>query len=116
MRGIEFKHLQRIEGPVVITRRSRGVGFGEMVAVYGRDGGRRLGQVVDLGEDLAAIQIFGSTTGLSADGSRLEFLDRPMELRIGPGLLGRVFDGLGRPIDGYGEIFPPIGVISMAYP
>lgn len=125
MRGIEYKHLDRIEGPVVITKRSSGVGFGEMVAVYGRDQGRRLGRVVDLSEDFAAIQIFGSSTGLSADGSRVEFLDRPMELRVGPGLLGRVFDGLGRPIDGFGEIFSseqkdinglPINPYARVYP
>ncbi|HON13023.1 MAG TPA: V-type ATP synthase subunit B [Treponema sp.] len=125
MRGIEYKGLERIEGPVVITKRSKGVGFGEVVAVYGRDQGRRLGRVVDLSEDWAAIQIFGSSTGLSADDSRLEFLDRPMELRVGPGLLGRVFDGLGRPIDGFGEIFSsdqrdinglPINPYARVYP
>ncbi|MCL2128299.1 MAG: V-type ATP synthase subunit B, partial [Treponema sp.] len=105
MRGIEFKGLTRIEGPVVITARSRNIGFNEMVAVYGRGGDRRLGRVVDMSEDWAAIQIFGSSTGLSAGDSRVEFLGKPMELRVGPGLLGRIFNGLGEPIDGYGNIF-----------
>ena len=111
MTGIEYQGLDRIEGPVVITKRCAGVGFGETVAVYGRSGGataaegRRLGRVVDVCDDWAAVQIFGNSSGLTADDSRLEFLGRPMELRVGPGLLGRVFDGLGRPSDGYGDIF-----------
>ena len=105
MRGIEYRGLSRIEGPVVITERSRNVGFNEVVAVYDRENTRRLGRVLDLSEDWAAIQIFGNSTGLSADDSRVEFLERPMELRVGPGLLGRVFNGLGEPIDGYGSIF-----------
>jgi V/A-type H+-transporting ATPase subunit B len=109
---------------VVVTKRSRGVGFNEVVAVYGRDG-RRLGRVVDLSDDYAAIQIFGSNTGLSAHDSRVEFLGKPMELRVGPGLLGRVFNGLGEPSDGYGSIISsdfrdvnglPINPYARVYP
>jgi V/A-type H+/Na+-transporting ATPase subunit B len=125
MRGIEYKGLSRIEGPVVITRRSRNVGYNEVVAVYDRDGGRRLGRVVDMSDDWAAIQVFGSSTGLSADDSRIEFLGKPMELRVGPGLLGRIFNGLGEPIDGYSDIFSstmldvnglPINPYARTYP
>jgi V/A-type H+-transporting ATPase subunit B len=125
MRGVEYRGLTRIEGPVVITQRSRNVGFNEVVAVYDREEGRRLGRVVDMSEDWTAIQIFGSNTGLSADDSRVEFLGKPMELRVGPGLLGRVFNGLGEPIDGYGDIFSsttldvnglPINPYARTYP
>ena len=125
MRGIEYRGLARIEGPVVITARSRNVGFNELVAVYDRENGKRLGRVVDLSEDWAAIQIFGNSTGLSADDSRVEFLDSPMELRVGMGLLGRIFNGLGEPIDGYGNIFSsktldinglPINPYARTYP
>ena len=125
MRGIEYRGLTRIEGPVVITARSRNVGFNEVVAVYDREEGRRLGRVVDLSEDWAAIQIFGNSTGLSADDSRVEFLEKPMELRVGPDLLGRIFNGLGEPVDGYGDIFSsdtldvnglPINPYARTYP
>ncbi|MCL2880636.1 MAG: V-type ATP synthase subunit B [Treponema sp.] len=125
MRGIEYKGLQRIEGPVVITAHSRNVGFNEVVAVYDRTGAKRLGRVVDLSDDYAAIQIFGNSTGLSADDSRVEFLDKPMELRVGTGLLGRIFNGLGEPVDGYSEIFSstmldvnglPINPFARTYP
>ncbi|MDR0494366.1 MAG: V-type ATP synthase subunit B, partial [Treponema sp.] len=125
MRGIEYKGLMRIEGPVVITSRSRNVGYNEVVAVYDREEGRRLGRVIDMSDDWAAVQVFGSSTGLSADDSRIEFLGKPMELRVGPGLLGRVFNGLGEPADGYGAIFSstmldvnglPINPYARVYP
>jgi V/A-type H+-transporting ATPase subunit B len=125
MRGIEYRGLTRIEGPVVITQRSRNVGFNEVVAVYDREEGRRLGRVVDMSEDWTAIQIFGSNTGLSADEARVEFLGKPMELRVGKGLLGRIFNGLGEPIDGFGNIFSsttldvnglPINPYARTYP
>ncbi|MDR1574439.1 MAG: V-type ATP synthase subunit B, partial [Treponema sp.] len=125
MRGIEYRGLTRIEGPVVITAHSRNVGFNEVVAVYDREEGRRLGRVVDMSADWAAIQIFGNSTGLSADDSRVEFLGKPMELRVGPGLLGRIFNGLGEPVDGYGDIFSsttldvnglPINPYARTYP
>ncbi|GHV88527.1 V-type ATP synthase subunit B [Spirochaetia bacterium] len=125
MRGVEYRGLTRIEGPVVITERSRNVGFNEVVAVYDREEGRRLGRVVDMSEQWTAIQIFGSNTGLSADDSRVEFLGKPMELRVGPGLLGRIFNGLGEPIDGYGDIISstcldvnglPINPYARTYP
>ena len=125
MRGIEYRGLSRIEGPVVITERSRNVSFNEVVAVYDREGGRRLGRVVDMSGNWTAVQIFGSNTGLSSADSRLEFLGRPMELRVGPGLLGRIFNGLGEPVDGYGDIYSslfldvnglPINPYARTYP
>ena len=125
MRGIEYKGLSRIEGPVVISGHCRNVGYNEVVAVYDRNQGRRLGRVVDLSDEWAAIQIFGNSSGLSADDSRVEFLERPMELRVGPGLLGRIFNGLGEPIDNFGEIFSstrydinglPINPYARTYP
>jgi len=125
MRGIEYKGLSRIEGPVVVTSRCQGAGFNEMAAVYDRDGNKRLARVLDLSENWAAIQIFGNSTGLSAENASVEFLDKPMELRVGMGLLGRVFNGLGEPIDGYGSIFSsktadinglPINPYARAYP
>jgi V/A-type H+-transporting ATPase subunit B len=125
MRGVEYRGLIRIEGPVVITARSRNIAYNEVVAVYDREEGRRLGRVVDMSEEWTAVQVFGSTTGLSAADSRVEFLGKPMELRVGPGLLGRIFNGLGEPIDGYGEIFSstrldvnglPINPSARTYP
>jgi len=125
MKGIEYKGLSRIEGPVVITSHSNNVGFNDVVAVLDRDNNKRLGRVLDLNEDWAAIQIFGNSAGLSAEDSKVEFLDKPMELRVGLSLLGRVFNGLGEPIDGFSNIFSsekrdinglPINPYARTYP
>ncbi|MCL2443045.1 MAG: V-type ATP synthase subunit B [Treponema sp.] len=125
MKGIKYKGLMRIEGPVVITSHSGNVGYNDMVAVYDRENNKRLGRVLDLSDNWAAIQIYGNSTGLSAEESRVEFLDKPMELRVGLGMLGRIFNGLGEPIDGYGNIFSsesrdinglPINPYARSYP
>ena len=125
MRGIEYRGLTRIDGPVVITGQCRNAAYNEVVAVYDRDGGRRLGRVIDLSGEYAAVQIFGATSGLSAEGTRVEFLGKPMELRVGTGLLGRIFNGLGEPIDGYAPVFSserrdvnglPMNPYARAYP
>jgi len=104
MRGIEHRGLKGADGPIVMVARSENTGYGDLVAVYGRDGAQRMGKVVELSESAAAVQLFSENTGLSLEDAHAEFLDRPLELRVGPDLLGRVFDGLGRPTDGYPEI------------
>ena len=104
MKGVEYKGIQSVDGPIVIVRRSENVFYGEIVAVRDKTGEKRIGRIIDISEQSAVVQIFGSTTGIDLDESRVEFLDSSMELRVGPGLLGRIFNGLGEPIDGY----PPI--------
>jgi V/A-type H+-transporting ATPase subunit B len=104
MKGVEYKGVQSVDGPIVIVKRSENVFFGEIVAVRDRTGEKRIGRIIDISEEVAVVQIFGSTTGLDLDETRVEFLDTPMELRVGVELQGRIFNGLGEPIDGY----PPI--------
>ena len=104
MRGIEHRGLVLAEGPIVMAERREDSSYGELVAVYGRDGRRRLGKVIDVSEKVVAIQLFSDNSGLSLADARVEYLGRPLELRVGADLLGRVFDGLGRPQDGYPEI------------
>jgi V/A-type H+-transporting ATPase subunit B len=104
MRGIEHRGLSLAEGPIVIAENREGASYGELVAVYGRDGARRLGKVIDVSDRAVAIQLFSDNAGLSLDDTLVEYLGSPLELRVGPELLGRVFDGLGRPSDGYPDI------------
>lgn len=106
MRGVEFRGATSLDGPIMILERREGVGFGEVVATYdGREGGeRRMGRVVGLTESAVAVQLFASSSGLSRELTRAEFLGAPLELRVGPDMMGRIFTGLGVPMDGY----PPI--------
>lgn len=103
MRGLEYRGLGHIEGPVVIMQNPGGTspGFGEIVRIRDREGQNRTGRVIDVSERAVAIQVFGPTGGLSLDGPAVEFSGDTLRLRVGEDLLGRVFNGLGEPVDGY---------------
>ncbi|MDR1784969.1 MAG: V-type ATP synthase subunit B [Spirochaetaceae bacterium] len=125
MKGIEYKGIQTVDGPIIVVRRSEDVFFGEIVAVRDRTGQKRIGRIIDVSTDAAVVQVFGSTTGLDLEETRVEFLDTPLELRVGTELLGRVFNGLGEPADGYPEIMSsqkrningnPINPYARVYP
>ena len=104
MKGIEYRGVTSVDGPIVVLKRTENVFYNETVCVRDRLGEKRTGKVVDISDEAVVVQIFGSTTGLDLDEATFEFLDEPLELRVGEGLLGRVFNGLGKPIDGYPEI------------
>jgi V/A-type H+/Na+-transporting ATPase subunit B len=104
MKGIEHHGIASVDGPIVVVRRTENIFYGETVCVRDRIGAKQTGRVIDLSENAAVVQIFGSTTGLDLESTTYEFLNEPLELRVGDGLLGRIFNGLGEPIDGY----PPI--------
>ncbi len=108
MKGMEYRGINLVDGPIVVVRRTENVFYGEYVAVRDRNGVKRTGNVIDLNDEFAVVQIFGSTTGLDLADTTVEFLDSPMELRVGDGLLGRIFTGLGKPADGYPEIVSSI--------
>lgn len=125
MRGVEYKGLTSVDGPIVIVKRKENIFYGEIAAVKDRNGEKRIGRIIDMSEEYAVVQIFGSTTGLSLEDATVEFYDCPMELRVGDGLLGRIFNGLGKPIDGYPELYSskkvnvngnPINPYARVYP
>lgn len=125
MRGVEYSGLTAVDGPIVVVRRSENSFYDEVVDVRDKNGEKKTGRIIDLNETAAVVQIFGSTTGLDLDSTTVEFLEEPLELRVGRGLLGRIFNGLGEPIDGYPEIISsrkvnvngnPINPYARVYP
>ena len=116
MKGMEHRGITSVDGPVIIVRRSENSFYGEIVAVRDRFSEKRIGRIIDLSDEYAVVQIFGSTSGIDLHESTTEFLDTPMELRVGEGLLGRIFNGLGQPIDGYPEIVSSKKVNVNGYP
>ena len=105
MKGLEYTGLTKVDGPIVILERREDVGLGELVVVYDRDRGERTGRIIEISERAVAVQIFGTNTGLSTDTSSVEFSGTPMEMRVSRDMLGRIFDGLGKPMDGYPASF-----------
>jgi V/A-type H+/Na+-transporting ATPase subunit B len=102
----EYKTIHDIAGPLVFVRNVKGVSFGEMVEIESQDGKRRNGQVIELDGDLAIVQAFEATTGLDVENSKVRFKGEVIKLGVSVGLLGRVLNGLGEPIDGGGQVFP----------
>lgn len=104
MKGTEYRGVTSVDGPIVVSKRTENVFYNETVCVRDRFGEKRIGKIVDISQEAVVVQIFGSTIGLDLDDVTFEFLDEPLELRVGEGLLGRVFNGLGEPIDGFPQI------------
>jgi V/A-type H+-transporting ATPase subunit B len=99
-KGLEYVGASRIEGPLVVVDAVRGAGCDELVEITDRDGRPRLGRVLDISEDRAVVQVLEGTNGLCAGTLRARFLGESLRLPVSRGMLGRVFDGLGRPADG----------------
>lgn len=74
--------------------------FDELVEIETNEGERRLGKVLEVGMGKAVVQVFEGTTGLAITGTKVKFLGKTMTMPVSQELLGRVFDGLGRPNDG----------------
>ena len=89
-----------IRGPLLVMGGVSGVGFNEMVEVLGPQGEPRVGRVLALGEQATVVEVFEGTQGLTIPGTRVRFLGRPLTVPVSLEMLGRVFNGLGEPIDG----------------
>lgn len=98
--GQEALDLARIEGPIIVVEGLCGVGYDEIVEIVDRTGKSRRGRVLEVGEDVAVIEVFAGTTGLSIKDTYVRFTGRPMHIPVSSEMLGRTFDGMGTPIDG----------------
>ncbi|MBU6402458.1 MAG: V-type ATP synthase subunit B [Verrucomicrobia bacterium] len=98
--GLQYVGAGRIDGPLVVVERIGDVGFDEMVEILDSAGRPRLGRVLDVSETQAVVQVLEGTSGLSNQSLRARFLGESFRLPVARQMLGRVFDGLGRPADG----------------
>ena len=96
----------KLDGPLLFVRRTLDVGLGEAVEVAGTEGKPRLGRIAALDEQFVTVELLEPGAGLALTDTVLRFLGTPIEFGVGPALLGRVFDGVGRVIDGG----PPLAV------
>ncbi|MEA5012761.1 MAG: V-type ATP synthase subunit B [Angelakisella sp.] len=123
--SVQFVGLKEINGPLVVLDNVSDVTYEEMVELVLEDGTVRSGRVVLLEGSRAIIQVFEGTRGLSLTNTKTRLLAHPMEMPLSPELLGRIFSGSGKPIDGLGEVFAertadingkPINPVSRTYP
>ncbi|MFV0351545.1 MAG: V-type ATP synthase subunit B [Oscillospiraceae bacterium] len=122
--AMEYLGLEQISGPLVVLEGVEGVSNEEIVELQTKDGSR-LGRVITLEGDKAIVQVFTGTTGLGLDGVNTRFTGKPMRLPLAEEMLGRVFNGIGQPADGFGLVYAEeerdvngsaINPVSRAYP
>ena len=98
--GQQVVGVSRVEGPIIVVEGAGAVGYDEVVEVLDSQGRIRRGRVLEVGEKFAVVEVFAGTTGLSIDGTSVRFLGGPLHIPVTEEMLGRVFDGLGMPMDG----------------
>jgi V/A-type H+/Na+-transporting ATPase subunit B len=123
--GLEYTTIKEISGPLLFVESVRGVGYGELARIKTPSGEERRGQVLEIGGGIAVVQVFEGTTGLDVGKTRVRFTGETVKLPVSNDMLGRIFDGSGRPIDGGPRIIPddyldvngnPINPFAREYP
>ena len=117
--------ISEVVGPLILVEDVSGIKYEELAEIELPSGEKQLGRVLEVNRDKALVQSFGGTTGVSVQGSSVRFLGKSIELGVSPDLLGRIFDGMGRPIDDGPKIIPdknlningnPINPFARDYP
>ncbi|MBQ7092300.1 MAG: V-type ATP synthase subunit B [Clostridia bacterium] len=121
----EYRTIKEVAGPLMLVDQVEGVKYDELVEIEQADGSLRRGKVLEINQDKALLQLFEGSQGLRIADSKAKFLGHSIELAVAPDMLGRVFDGMGRPIDGGAELIPekrldingaPINPAARDYP
>lgn len=122
---IEHRSIAYVSGPLLIIDGVSGAGYGDLVEIDTPDGDRRRGRILELDGSRAVVQVLGTTRGLDLAQTSVRLHGEAFRLGVGPGLLGRIFDGSGRPIDGEPAPLPaanddvnglPINPVARSYP
>ena len=121
----EYRTIQEVAGPLMLVRGVEDVSYNELGEIELSNGEKRRCKVLEIDDGNALVQLFEDSTGINLDSSKVRFLGRSLELGVSEDLLSRVFDGLGRPIDGGPEILPeerrdinglPMNPAARSYP
>jgi len=100
MPGVSYKTISQISGPLLFVEGVGNAAYNELVEIKMPDGESRTGQVLDTGKGLAVIQVFGATSGLDTERTKVKFSGTTARVAVSDEMLGRIFNGLGEPKDG----------------
>ena len=121
----EYRTIQEVAGPLMLVQGVENVTYDELGEIKLANGEKRRCKVLEVDGNTALLQLFENAAGINLSNSKVRFLGRTMELGVSPDMLGRVFDGLGQPIDGGPEILPeerrdinglPMNPAARSYP
>ena len=102
----EYRTISEVSGPLMLVKNVEGVTYDELGEIELPSGERRLCQVLEIDGPDALVQLFDSSAGINLAKSKVRFLGHPLQLGVSEDMLGRVFDGMGNPIDGGPDILP----------
>lgn len=102
----EYRTIQEVAGPLMLVRGVEDVAYDEIAEIELASGEVRRCRVLEINGSDALVQLFESSTGINLSNSKVRFLGHSMELGVSEDMLGRVFDGMGRPIDGEPDVIP----------
>jgi V/A-type H+-transporting ATPase subunit B len=102
----EYTTVTEVAGPLMIVEGVEGVAYSEIVEIETPDGEHRRGQVLEVREDLAVVQVFEGTSDLNTSTTKIRFTGETAKIGVSLDMMGRIFDGTGKPIDGGPEIIP----------
>ncbi|MCI6637912.1 MAG: V-type ATP synthase subunit B [Bilifractor sp.] len=123
--AVEYRTIQEVAGPLMLVKGVEGVTYNEMGEIVLANGETRRCRVLEVDGSNVLVQLFENSTGINLSNSKVRFLGKAMELGVSEDMLGRVFDGMGRTIDGGPEILPdkrmdinglPMNPAARAYP
>lgn len=123
--AIEYLGLSEINGPLVVLEGVQDAAFDEIVEFKVDDGTKKIGRIVEIYEDKAVIQVFEGTENMSLLNTHTKLTGHPMEVELSPDILGRTFNGIGKPIDDLGPVIPemklninglPLNPVKREYP
>jgi len=104
--GVEYSYVSEVTGPLMIVEGIKGVAYNEVVKIKTSSGEERTGQVLEVYEDKAVVQVFEGTRGLDTRFTSVRFTGETMKLGVSKDMLGRIFSGTGKPRDGMPPIIP----------
>lgn len=123
--SLQYMGLSEINGPLVVLDHVRGAAYDEVAEIKLDDGTERIGRIVEISGEKVVLQVFEGTKGLSLKNTKTTFTGKPLEIPLSRDILGRVFNGAGKPIDGLGYIYPekfadingkPLNPVARTYP
>ncbi len=121
----EYVGIAGIKGPLAIVEGVKGIGYDEMVEFKMSDGSIRHGKVLESSDDAVIVQLFEGSSGINPQKARVSFHGKPFEIGLSVKMLGRIFNGIGKPTDGLSDIIPevvrnangePLNPVVRAYP
>lgn len=121
----EYRTISEVAGPLMLVKGVTGVAYNELGEIELQSGERKRCRVLEINGTDILVQLFESSVGINLSNSKVKFLGKQMELAVSEDMLGRVFDGLGRPADGGPSIIPdkrmdvngtPINPAARKYP